>query len=107
MVNGAIMLKMYAGYCFHPWFEVILSFSERRTRKPRAREGVVGNTYARFRVALGAILYTITEWRRFLPVNMCVGHLVYLSCILKAYLANTRVFWQVEIPNLVLLTGVP
>ena len=77
MVYGAIMVNIYAGFCFHPWFEVILPFSERRTREPRAREGVVGNTYARFRVALGAILYMIAEWRRLSPVNMCGGHLVY------------------------------
>ena len=92
MVYGAIMLNIYAGYCFYLWFEVILPFSERRTRKPRAREGVVGNTCDRFRVALGAILYMIAEWRRLLPVNMCGGHLVHLSCILTADLAKTRIF---------------
>ena len=86
------MLDIYTGYCFRPFFEVILPISERRTRKPRAREGVAGNTYARFRVALGAILYMITEWRGFLPVKICGGHLVYLSCILTAYLADTCVF---------------
>ena len=35
MFNGAIMLNNYAGYCFRPWFEVILLFSEREKRGNR------------------------------------------------------------------------